>query len=171
MQKLWGKVGKTLIAKVFHLIGLFTCSKKWEQVAIHMLQVLLLLLQNRAHQLFQAKVQLQKWKFVEFPSHTWDHANVACLWFFLTKNTKWEYNMVMYKHAFSKSSKWILSINGSYLFLCCWEKWYFVLVSSLNFGSTVVIATQRQWWRFSLVIQMQSLFFVKFILENVDPHK
>jgi len=24
--------------------------------------------------------------------------------------------MVMYKHAFSKSSKWILSINGSYFY-------------------------------------------------------
>jgi len=55
----------------------------------------------------------------------------------------------MYKHAFSKPSKWILSINGSYqpcLFFCCWEIWHLVLLpSSLNFGSTVVIASQRQW--------------------------
>ena len=41
MQIPWGKAGKTLIAEVSRLIGLFNHSKKWEQVAIHMLQVFL----------------------------------------------------------------------------------------------------------------------------------
>jgi len=39
-----GKAGKTLIAEVFRLIGLFNDSKRWKPVAIHMLQVFLPLL-------------------------------------------------------------------------------------------------------------------------------
>jgi len=35
MQFPRGIAGKTLIAKVFHLIGFFKHSKKWEPVAIH----------------------------------------------------------------------------------------------------------------------------------------
>jgi len=44
-----------------------------------------------------------------------------------------------------------------YLFLCWWKKWHFLLLSScLNFNSKIVMASQRQWWRFSFVIQMQT---------------
>ena len=41
MQIPRGKAGKTLIAEVTRLIRLFNSSKRWESVAIHMLQVLL----------------------------------------------------------------------------------------------------------------------------------
>ena len=41
MQIPSGKAGKTLIAEVSRLIGLFNGSKRWEPVAIHMLQVFL----------------------------------------------------------------------------------------------------------------------------------
>ena len=41
MQIPRGKAGKTLIAEVTRLIKLFNSSKRWESVAIHMLQVLL----------------------------------------------------------------------------------------------------------------------------------
>jgi len=44
MQIPRGKAGKTLIAEVSRLIRLFNSSKRWESVAIHMLQVLLRLL-------------------------------------------------------------------------------------------------------------------------------
>ena len=44
MQIPRGKVGKTLIAEVTRLIRLFNSSKRWEPVAIHMLQVFLPLL-------------------------------------------------------------------------------------------------------------------------------
>jgi len=39
-----GKAGKTFIEEVSHLIGLFNGCKRWEPVAIHMLQVFLPLL-------------------------------------------------------------------------------------------------------------------------------
>jgi len=58
------------------------------------------------------------------------------------------------------------------LFICWWEKWRFLLLaSSFNFASKLVMASQRQWWRFSFVIQMQSLFFMKLIFENAESHK
>ena len=41
MQIPRGKAGKTLIAEVTRLIRLFNSSKRWESVAILMLQVLL----------------------------------------------------------------------------------------------------------------------------------
>jgi len=44
MQIQRGNTGKTLIAEVSCLIGLFNCSKKWESAAIHMLLVFLPLL-------------------------------------------------------------------------------------------------------------------------------
>jgi len=48
MQISRGKAGKTLIAEVTRLIRLFNSSKRWESVAIHMLQVLLpLILQKQ----------------------------------------------------------------------------------------------------------------------------
>jgi len=48
MQIPRGKAGKTLIAEVTRLIRLFNSSKRWESVAIHMLQVLLpLILQKK----------------------------------------------------------------------------------------------------------------------------
>jgi len=40
MQIPRGKAGKTLIAETTRLIRLFNSSKRWESVAIHMLQVL-----------------------------------------------------------------------------------------------------------------------------------
>jgi len=56
-----------------------------------------------------------------------------------------------------------------YLFFCWWDYWYFLLLaSSLNFSSKVLIASQTQWWRFSFIIQMNNLFFKKFIFENAD---
>ena len=44
MQIPRGRAGKTLIAEVSCLIGLFNYSKKWEPVEIHMQQVFLPLL-------------------------------------------------------------------------------------------------------------------------------
>ena len=44
MQIPRGKAGKTLVAEVSHLIGLFNGSKRWEPVAINMRQVFLPLL-------------------------------------------------------------------------------------------------------------------------------
>jgi len=69
MQIPRGKAGKTLIAEVTRLIGLFNSSKRWESVAIHMLQVLLpLILQkpspkskNREHVKYLNK-RMEWWK-------------------------------------------------------------------------------------------------------------
>jgi len=47
MQIPRGKAGKTLVAEVTRLIRLFNSSKRWEPVAIHMLQVILPLLLQR----------------------------------------------------------------------------------------------------------------------------
>jgi len=44
MQISRGKAGKTLIAQVFRLIGLFNDSKRWKPIAIDMLQFFLPLL-------------------------------------------------------------------------------------------------------------------------------
>jgi len=44
MQIPRGRAGKTIIAEVSCLIGLFNYSKKWEPVEIHMQQVFLPLL-------------------------------------------------------------------------------------------------------------------------------
>jgi len=49
MQTPWGKAGKTLIAEVSRLIGLFNHNKKWQPAAIHMLQVFLPLLYSWSH--------------------------------------------------------------------------------------------------------------------------
>jgi len=39
---------------------------------------------------------------------------------------------------------------------------FLLLASSLNFGSKIVIASQRQWW-FSFVVQMRKSFFMKLV--------
>jgi len=69
MQIQSGKAGKTLIAEVSRLLGLFNSSKRWEPVANHMLQVFLpLLLQkpslksnNREHVKYLNK-RMEWWK-------------------------------------------------------------------------------------------------------------
>jgi len=69
MQIPRGKVGKTLIAEVTRLIRLFNSSKRWEPVAIHMLQVFLPLLlrkpslksKNREHVKYLNK-RMEWWK-------------------------------------------------------------------------------------------------------------
>ena len=77
MQIPRGKAGKTLIAEVTRLIRLFNSSKRWESVAIHMLQVLLpLILQkpslkskNREHVKYLNKRMecylLLKWRMLQ----------------------------------------------------------------------------------------------------------
>jgi len=41
------------------------------------------------------------------------------------------------------------------------REWYFLLIAnSLNFGSKIMIARPRQWWRFSFVKEMRNLFFM-----------
>ena len=72
MQIPRGKVGKTLIAEVTRLIRLFNSSRRWEPVAIHMLQVFLpLLLQkpslkskNREHVKYLNK-RIEWWKYAK----------------------------------------------------------------------------------------------------------
>ena len=69
MQIPRGKAGKTLIAEVTRLIGLFNSSKRWESVAMHMLQALLPLLlwkpshksKNREHVKYLNK-RMEWWK-------------------------------------------------------------------------------------------------------------
>ena len=69
MQIPRGKARKTLIAEMTHLIRLFNSSRRWESVAIHMLQVLLPLIfqkpslksKNREHVKYLNK-RMEWWK-------------------------------------------------------------------------------------------------------------
>ena len=61
MQIPRGKAGKTLIAEVTRLIRLFNSSKRWESVAIHMLQVLLPLILQKPSPKSKTKNMSNTW--------------------------------------------------------------------------------------------------------------
>jgi len=54
-------------------------------------------------------------------------------------------------------------LSALFIFMLAGEMAFSNSCQFLEFWFQVVLASQRQWWRFSFVTQMQSLFFMKFI--------
>ena len=73
MQIPRGKAGKTLIAEVTRLIRLFNSSKRWEPVAIHMLQVLLPLILQKPSPKSKTKEHV---KYLNKRMEWWKHGKI-----------------------------------------------------------------------------------------------